>query len=72
MGYKGKVVVQFVVNKSGKIEDIEFLRSLYSGCDEEVIRLIESMPDWIPARKAGEKIDAYYTIPIQFKSDKPN
>ena len=69
---EGRVFVQFVVNKTGMILNIEILRSLHPDFDREAIRLIESMPKWIPGEQNGEPVNAYYVLPIRFKIDKTN
>jgi len=66
-GIEGRVVVQFVVNKTGKISDVKVLLSVHPSCDKEAIRLMKSMPKWIPGKQAGEPVNVYYTIPIRFR-----
>ena len=66
-GIEGRVTVQFVVNKIGKITNVKVLQSVHPSCDKEAIRLIESMPDWIPGENAGKLVDVYFTIPIRFR-----
>lgn len=53
-GIKGRVIVQFVVTKDGKITDAEALRA------------IRSMPDWEPAQRDGQNIAVKYSLPIAF------
>lgn len=60
----GKVIVRFVIDGSGKILCPSILRSLHPILDQEALRVIQLMPDWIPASN-GRKI--YYTIPVLFK-----
>lgn len=66
-GVEGKVTVQFVVSKTGKISGVKILQSLHPLCDKEAERLIKSMPDWIPGKQNGNPVNVYYTIPIRFK-----
>ncbi|MDR2844382.1 MAG: TonB family protein [Candidatus Symbiothrix sp.] len=63
---KGIVVVRFVVNTKGKAEQIEVLNSLAPLCDEEAVRVIESMPTWTPGKHQGKAVPVYYTLPIRF------
>ena len=67
---EGRVIVQFVINKTGKIINTKILQSLHPSCDKEVIRLIESMPDWVPGKQNGNPVPVYYTLPIRFKLEK--
>jgi TonB family protein len=64
---EGKVVVQFLVKKTGKIGKIKVLRSVSKELDEEAVRLVKTMPDFIPGKQNGEVIDMLYTVPVSFK-----
>lgn len=64
---QGRVVLRFVVTQEGKITNIEVLRSLDPYLDREAIRVVESMPDWIPAKHKGEKVKCYFTLPLIFR-----
>jgi len=64
---QGVVLIRFVVSETGKRSDYVIKRSLHPLFDEEVIRVIESMPDWIPGQYEGEEVPVYYTIPVLFK-----
>lgn len=67
-GIQGKVVCSFVVAKNGKIEDVEVLKSGgHPLLDREAVRVIRSMPQWIPGTKRGEPVRVRYTLPISFK-----
>ncbi len=65
-GITGVVYVKFVVDKHGKISDIQLLRGIGGGCDEEAIRVVKSMPDWKPGRQNGMPVPVYFTLPIKF------
>ncbi|UII19436.1 energy transducer TonB [Fulvivirga ligni] len=68
-GIQGKVFVQFVVTKTGEINDesIEIVRSPDPLLSAEAIRIIENCPDWIPGEKAnGEKASQRIILPITF------
>lgn len=52
-GINGKVVVQFKVSPTGKIESAQILQSLTPDLDKEVLRLIETGPDWKPKSATG-------------------
>lgn len=66
---EGIVYVTFVVEKTGKIKDPEILRSVQGSknFDKEVIRVINSMPDWTPGQQDGEYVDVQFNLPINFK-----
>lgn len=65
-GVTGKVTARFVVDKTGKVRDVQILKGIGSGCDEEVIRVLNSLPDWCPGYHNGKYRDVYYTIPVYF------
>jgi len=51
---EGKVVVQFTVKKTGKIDDVKVLRSVRKDLDDEAVRVVKMMPDFIPAKQKGK------------------
>ncbi len=67
---EGTVTVAFNVLKDGSISNITIMRGLGYGCDEEVIRVIESMPNWKPAVRNGEAVDASARLKIKFELTK--
>ena len=64
---EGRVYIQFIVQENGKITDIEIVKGIGYGCDEESQRIINLMPNWIPGEREGVKVDVKYTMPIIFK-----
>ena len=69
-GIEGRVVVQFVVNKEGDLQDIKVMKSIDPLLDQEAIRVISSMPKWTPGKLKGEAVNIQYTLPIQFNIPK--
>ena len=65
-GIEGRVYVQFVVEKDGRISRTKILRGIGEGCDEEALRVINNMPNWIPGENQGRKVAVMYTLPIKF------
>jgi len=66
-GAQGKVVVGFVVNKDGLIDELKLKRGIGFGCDDEAMRVIRSMPKWKPAKMNGRPVSVYFDLPIQFE-----
>ncbi len=64
---QGRVVCQFVVGRNGEIEDVRVVRGVDNSLDREAIRVIKSMPKWIPGRQGGNAVKVRYTLPVQFK-----
>ncbi len=59
-----KIVVQFCIDKTGKICDIKFLYPTYPSLEKEVIRVLESSPKWKPARNNHVKVKQTIAMPI--------
>ncbi len=64
---EGIVLASFIVEKDGKVTNPLIVKSLGSGCDEEVIRLINMMPAWKPGIKEGKEVRVKLSIPVEFK-----
>ena len=64
---EGNVFVEFTITAQGKVENAKILRSLSPECDAEVLRVVALMPQWTPARKNGQPVDAHFVMPISFK-----
>ena len=64
---EGRVMAQFTVTSIGKIEDIQILRGVSPTIDAEVIRVINLMPDWIPATQKGKPVNVKFNLPFNFK-----
>ena len=66
-GIQGKVICRFVITRTGKVIKPEIVRSLDSACDREAIRVIKSLPVFIPGKQNGVNVNVYYTLPISFR-----
>ena len=66
-GIQGKVIVRFVVTAAGTVEQVQIMRSLDPNCDKEAVRVVQSLPKWIPGKQNGRNVPVYYTVPITFK-----
>jgi protein TonB len=64
---EGKVFVAFLIKENGEIKDLVVMRGLCESCDKEAVRLVENMPNWIPAKKDGKLIESKVVLPIEFK-----
>lgn len=73
-GVQGRVVVQFVVSKTGKVTDPKIIRSQGEALDAAAIDVINKLPDFTPGLVDGKPVACHYTLPISFKitSDKDN
>ena len=66
-GVTGRVVIRFVVTKTGSVEDIQVLRGIDPSCDREATRVVKAMPKWNPGRQNGEAVAVYFNLPILFR-----
>ncbi len=64
---EGRVILQFVVEKDGQIGEVKVVRSVDPELDAEALRVVKSMPNFIPGRQDGKPVAVWYTIPISFK-----
>jgi len=63
----GRVICSFIINEDGSISDVTLVKGIYIFLDEEVLRVIRSMPEWKPAVKNGKAIKIKYFMPVVFK-----
>lgn len=64
---QGRVTIRFVVTASGEISDVKVLKGIDPACDREAVRVVKSMPKWIPGKQNGRQVAVYFTLPIVFK-----
>lgn len=65
-GISGRVFITFVVEKDGSVTDVQILRGIGGGCDEEAVRVIKKMPRWSPGKQRGKPVRVQYRMPIKF------
>ena len=63
---QGRVVVRFVVTKTGEVGDISIIKSLSKPFDDEAIRVVKSLPTFTPGQLNGKPVAVYYALPINF------
>jgi protein TonB len=66
-GVEGRVIVGFIVGRDGRIRDVQVMRGIGAGCDEEAIRVVRQMPNWIPGKQRGNAVSVRFALPITFK-----
>ena len=64
---QGRVILQFVVDKTGEIGEIKVVRSVDKELDEEAVRIIKTLPKFNPGRQNGQAVAVWYTLPVTFK-----
>jgi TonB family protein len=63
---EGAVYVNFLVDKSGAVDNIRIARGLDNTLDKVAVHLVSNMPKWIPGRQNGEAVTVSYTLPVKF------
>lgn len=75
-GIQGRVMVEFIINKDGKVSDARVVKSVSPELDEEALRVVMASPKWKPGKVKGEKVRVSMSIPVEFrlerKSSKPS
>lgn len=66
-GIEGDVVVSFIVNTNGTIEEAKIIRDIGGGCGKEALRVIKGMPSWKPGSQNGKAVRVKFTLPIKFR-----
>jgi protein TonB len=63
---EGKVFLSFVIDKDGSITQVEVLKGIGGGCDEEAVRVLENAPRWNPGKQRGKAVKVRMQLPIVF------
>lgn len=68
MGAQGKCFVKFVIDENGTISSVKVVRGVPNcpECDQEAIKVVKSMPEWIPGKIKGEAVSSFFMLPIIF------
>ena len=62
----GMVIVQFVVDKTGKVGEVKAVRSVDNDLDREAVRVVKSLPQFTPGQQNGKPVDVWYVLPVNF------
>ena len=63
---QGRVTVNFVVDANGKIKNAKVVKGVSEALDAEALRVVESAPDWTPAKQGGKNVPVTYSVPVVF------
>ena len=64
---QGRVTVQFVAEKDGAVGEVKVVRGKDPDLDKEAVRVVKSLPKFIPGKMNGQSVRVWYTLPINFK-----
>ena len=66
-GTQGRVIVSFIVEKDGSISNAKVAKPTYSSLDEEALRVVSAMPNWMPGKQNGQAVRVKYAVPVSFR-----
>ena len=66
-GVQGRVIVSFIVKRDGSLTDVRIARSVDPNLDREAMRVVKSMPRWIPAKENGVNVESEFNVPVSFR-----
>lgn len=66
-GITGTVLVEFVVERDGRVSNAKVKVPLYPDCDKEAVRGIMAMPRWKPGKNMGKPVRCFYQVPVTFR-----
>ena len=69
---EGCVIVDFVVDKKGKIGEVMVVQSVDKYLDKEAVRICKSLPKFTPGRMNDKAVSVWYTMPIMFTLPEEN
>lgn len=69
-GIQGRVMVDFIIEKDGKVTEVRVLKGVSEALDAEAVKVVSASPKWKPGRVNGNKVRTSLTIPVEFKLEK--
>lgn len=66
-GEQGRVIVQMIVTKEGKIANVKVVKGVSEALNNEAMRVVSGMPQWKPGKEKGVAVNVKYTLPVMFK-----
>ena len=66
-GIQGRVLVKIVIKKDGTIDSPKVIKSVDPSLDKEAIRVVKTMPKWIPGKQKGKPVYVSFTVPVTFR-----
>ena len=69
-GIQGRVMVDFIIGKDGKVTDVRVTRGVSEELDAEAVKVVAASPKWKPGKVKGNKVRTMITIPVEFRLEK--
>jgi len=69
LGIKGRTYLRFIVSSKGVISNVKVMRGVpdCKECDDEAVRVVKTMPKWMPGKNNGKPVDMWYNLPVKFE-----
>jgi TonB family protein len=64
---QGRVYVRFIIDKNGFVKNPVIMKGVHPALDREAMRVVSTMPRWVPGTNRGKRGDSYFNLPITFK-----
>ncbi len=64
---QGVVALTFVISKDGSVRDVNIVKDIGGGCGKEAVRVVQTMPKWVPGEANGNPVKVRFTLPVRFK-----
>lgn len=61
------MIISFVVEDDGSISHVKVAKSAEPALDREAMRVVKSMPKWIPGKQNGKCVRVRYSVPVVFR-----
>ena len=69
-GIQGRVMVEFIIGKDGKVRNARVVRGVSEELDAEALKVVAASPKWKPGRVNGQKVNCSMTVPVEFRLEK--
>ena len=69
-GIQGRIYISFIIEAEGLVTNVQLIKGIGSGCDEEAVRVVKLMPKWNPGKLKGKAVRVLFNMPIDFNLGK--
>ena len=69
-GIQGTVLVQFIIEKDGKVTNVKVVKGIDEELDAEALKVVEASPKWKAGKVSGSKVRSVITLPVEFRLEK--
>ena len=64
------MLVDFIIDETGKVQDVKVSRGVHESLDQEALRVVSASPKWRPGRHHGKKVKVAMTVAVDFRLEK--